>query len=46
MCKIDILLKIGCKGTLFCAHSKIKCTKTTVLCTDWPICAIVIALPC
>ena len=32
--------KIGCKGTAFCAHSQINCTKSADLCTLWPICAI------
>ena len=32
--------EIGCKGTTFCAHSQINCTKSTNLCTDWPFCAI------
>ena len=32
--------KIGCKITTFCAHSKINCTKSSKLCTLFPICAI------
>ncbi len=32
--------KIGCKITIFCAHSKIKCTKSTFLCTNFAFCAI------
>ena len=33
-------LKKRCKGTTFCAHSQIKCTKTTPMCTNLSICAI------
>ena len=32
--------KKRCKGTAFCAHSQINCTKSADLCTLWPICAI------
>ena len=35
------IMKIGCKGTLFCAHSQIKCTKIAYLCTKSNICAII-----
>ena len=42
MCKNDILFsKIGCKGTTFCAHSQIKCTKTAKMCTLRLFCAII-----
>ena len=32
--------KIARKGTIFCAHSQIKCTKSLLLCTKTPFCAI------
>ena len=45
MCKNDILFsKIGCKGTTFCAHSQIKCTKTAKMCTLRLFCAIINSL--
>ena len=31
--------EIGCKGTTFCAHSQIKCTKSAPLCTMSGFCA-------
>ena len=44
MCKNDILFsKIGCKGTLFYAHSQIKCTKTAKMCTLWLFCAMIMS---
>ena len=39
-----ILSKSGCKGTTFCAHSQTKCTKSAMMCTDVPFCAIPTAL--
>ena len=33
-------LQIGCKGTTFCAHSQIKCTKTAKMCTLRLFCAM------
>ena len=31
--------KKRCKGTTFCAHSQIKCTKTAFMCTNLVFCA-------
>ena len=42
MCKV-ISFKNGCKGTAFYPYSQIKCTKSTKMCTDWPICAMKIS---
>ena len=34
-----LYFKNACKGTTFCAHSQIKCTKTVFLCTiRWVLC--------
>ena len=38
-----ISFKIGRKGTAFYPHSQIKCTKSTKMCTHWPICAMKIS---
>ena len=35
----SIFCKKRCKGSIFCAHSQIKCTKTIVMCTIWLFCA-------
>ena len=32
--------KIARKGTTFCAHSQINCTKSAPMCTLWQFCAI------
>ena len=38
-----ISFETGRKGTAFYPHSQIKCTKSTKMCTDWPICAMKIS---
>ena len=37
--KQKLCLEIGCKGTTFCAHNQIKCTKSASLCTKARKCA-------
>ena len=34
--------QIGCKGTIFYAHSQTKCTKTDSMCTKHGFCAIIV----
>ena len=33
--------EIGCKGTIFCAHSQTNCTKRDKTCTFLPFCATI-----
>ena len=39
-CSRGRFIQIDRKGTVFCAHSKIKCTKSVNMCTKMSICAI------
>jgi len=36
--------QIGCKGTIFYAHSQTKCTKTNSMCTKHGFCAIIVPM--